>query len=120
MHFGIYTKTDRENKGFQNMDKKQAIIIAKKYLKLLKQNNYKIKHLFIFGSVAKGNGTADSDLDLAIILEDIDDCIETQIQMMKIRRSVDMNIEPHPYRIKDFTEGNPIVAEIKKTGIKIV
>jgi predicted nucleotidyltransferase len=102
------------------MDKKKAIIIAKKYLKLLEQNNYKIIHLYIFGSTVKGKGTEDSDIDIAIVLDDIDDSIETQIHMMKIRRSIDTHIEPHPFRINDFTRYNPIVQEIIRTGIKII
>jgi hypothetical protein len=39
---------------------------------------------------------------------------------MKLRRTVDYRIEPHPFRPEDFTPDNPEVAEILRTGIRII
>jgi len=39
---------------------------------------------------------------------------------MRYRWDVDLRIEPHPFRPEDFTPDNPWVAEILRSGIKIV
>jgi len=39
--------------------------------------------------------------------------------MMKLRRKVDLRIEPHPFVYTDFNPDNPVVYEILKSGIQI-
>jgi hypothetical protein len=38
---------------------------------------------------------------------------------MKLRRKIDLRIEPHPFMISDFIKENPVVNEILKSGILI-
>lgn len=40
--------------------------------------------------------------------------------LKKLRRNIDLRIEPHPIGEKDFNFSNPFVYEISKTGIEIV
>ena len=61
----------------------------------------------------------DSDIDIALVLDRSEDIMETQIAMMKIRRSIDLRIEPHPFIDKDFQSSNPVAHEIMKYGIEI-
>ncbi|MCX6256731.1 MAG: nucleotidyltransferase domain-containing protein [Bacteroidia bacterium] len=100
------------------MDKEQAIEIAKRYIDFLK-GKYDIRNVFLFGSFAKGTNHDDSDIDLAIVLNHITDLIDTQIELMKLRRSIDLRIEPHPFDLNDFNRTNPVVNEILKYGINI-
>ena len=100
------------------MDKKEAIIIAKKYADLV-SHHYQIENVILFGSFAKGTNNPDSDIDLAIIFKSIDDIIEMQIELMKLRTDDDLLIEPHPFAISDFTPSNPIISEIIKNGIEL-
>lgn len=100
------------------MDKEQAIEIAKRYIDFLK-GKYDIQKVFLFGSFAKGTNHDDSDIDLAIVLNHITDLIDTQIELMKLRRSIDLRIEPHPFDLNDFNRTNPVVNEILKYGINI-
>jgi len=74
----------------------------------------------MFGSFAKGTNHEDSDIDIAIVIKNVSDIIDTQIDMMKLRRKVDLRIEPHPFIVNDFNIGNPVVNEILKSGIKII
>lgn len=37
---------------------------------------------------------------------------------MKITRGIDVNIEPHPFTVEEFTKDNPLVSEILRTGGK--
>lgn len=101
------------------MDKADAIIIAKRTLSLVCKK-YKIEKALLFGSYAKGTNNMDSDIDLAIIFNSIDDIIDLQIELMKLRSDDDLLIEPHPFRALDFHISNPLVSEIIKNGIEIV
>ena len=42
------------------------------------------------------------------------------VQLMKLRRDVDMRIEPHPFAKSDFDETNPFIKEIIETGERII
>jgi len=101
------------------MDKGEAIKIARAYIELI-SNKYDIKQTFLFGSYAKGTNHDDSDIDIAVVVNDATDIIDTQIELMKLRRKVDLRIEPHPFKMSDFTKTNPVVNEILKHGIAIV
>lgn len=101
------------------MDKVDAIKIAERYISLVGKK-YKIENAILFGSYAKGINRTDSDIDLAIIFKSIDDIIDLQIELMKMRTDDDLLIEPHPFRVIDFQISNPVVSEILKTGIEIV
>jgi predicted nucleotidyltransferase len=72
--------------------------------------------IVLFGSYAKGNFNEDSDIDIAVILKDYNNLIDTQLDLMRLRRNVDSRIEPHPFRERDFEITNPIVYEILKYG----
>ncbi len=47
------------------------------------------------------------------------DFFATQMKLMRIRRKVDLRIEPHPIKEDDFTGMNPFANEIRKSGIEI-
>lgn len=100
------------------MDKREAIGIAEKYVDSICLK-YDISRAIMFGSFAKGTFHADSDIDIAIVIKNIDDIIDTQIDLMKLRRGIDFRIEPHPFFFADFNRGNPVVNEILKSGIEI-
>ena len=102
------------------MDKNEALIIAEKYIKSI-NSFYKINQAYLFGSFAKGTNHIDSDIDIAIVLGKVKnkDIFDTQIDLMKLRRNVDIRIEPHPIFKKDFNVNNPIFNEILLNGIDI-
>jgi uncharacterized protein len=100
------------------MDKREALEIANTYIDFLK-TKYSIKQAILFGSFAKGTNHDDSDIDIAIIINNVVDIIDTQIELMKLRRKIDLRIEPHPFMVSDFNQSNPVVNEILKYGITI-
>jgi len=100
------------------MDKSEAIKIALKYVDSV-QSKFQIENVILFGSFAKGTNHSDSDIDLAIIFKSIDDIIDMQIELMKMRTDDDLMIEPHPFSLSDFQSSNPVVSEILKTGIEL-
>lgn len=100
------------------MDQGEALKIANKYIDTISKK-YVILQAYMFGSFAKGTNHADSDIDIAIVINNVSDIIDTQIDMMKLRRKVDLRIEPHPFAFADFNDDNPVVHEILKSGIQI-
>ncbi len=97
------------------MDKRDALDIAIKYANAVK-SKYDFVKIILFGSYAKGNFHADSDIDIAVVLKDYNSLIEIQLDLMRLRRKIDSRIEPHPFRERDFNISNPIVNEIIKYG----
>jgi len=100
------------------MDKREAIKIAKRYISLI-ESRYKIVNVILFGSFAKGTNHPDSDIDLAIVFKSVDDIVDMQIELMKMRTDDDLLIEPHPYRESEFENSNPVVYEILRNGIEL-
>lgn len=102
-------------------DKQLIYQKIKQYIRILEENHIKIWRLYLYGSYAKNTYNAESDIDLAVFLEkDNLDGFEEDSQLMKLRRGVDMRIEPHPFAKSDFDETNPYIREITKTGERIV
>ena len=100
------------------MDKNEALNIAINYIDSI-SSKYSVNKAILFGSFAKGTNHDDSDIDIAIILNNVTDIIDAQIDLMKLRRKIDLRIEPHPFKINDFNSSNPVVHEILKYGIII-
>jgi len=78
-----------------------------------------IKKAYLFGSYAKGSQHPDSDIDIAIVLGKMDDFFAVQMQLMRLRRTIDLRIEPHPIWEGDFNIQNPFAYEIEKTGFEL-
>ncbi|MFW5974700.1 MAG: nucleotidyltransferase domain-containing protein [Bacteroidota bacterium] len=100
------------------MDKTEALRLATAYANRVKLK-YDFTKVFLFGSYARGNYHKESDIDVAVILEDFRNLNEIQLDLMRMRRKIDSRIEPHPIRKKDFNINNPIANEIIKYGYDI-
>lgn len=100
------------------MDKGEALKIANLYVDSI-DDRYTILQAYLFGSYAKGTNHEDSDIDVAVVVKNVSDIIDTQIEMMKLRRKIDLRIEPHPFIISDFNQNDPLVNEILKHGVRL-
>lgn len=76
---------------------------------------------YLFGSYAKNLQTPDSDIDIAIVIEDLKDSekFDLQVRLMMLASQFDTRIEPHPLSKSDLNSGNPFAYEIMRTGIEI-
>ena len=93
---------------------------ARQYLNILKKSNIGVKELYLFGSINKGQVDPDSDIDIAVVLDSYKgDIVDVFFLILKLRRNIDIRIEPHPFELKDFNESNPFASEIIRTGKKI-
>ena len=94
--------------------------IGRRYAEVLRRE-LTLRSLYIFGSYATGKYGDDSDIDIAVVSDDLTgDMIEDTFALMRLRREIDTRIEPHPFPTSDFTEDNPIAREIMETGIRVL
>ena len=100
------------------MDKSDALNIARRFAATVKMN-YNPKRIMLFGSYVRGNFHDESDIDIAVVLTEYDDSFDMRLDLMRLRRSIDSRIEPHPFRESDFNAANPIAYEILKYGMDI-
>ena len=76
------------------MDKAEVIEILKTYKELLSKQ-MKFESLILFGSCTKGVQREDSDIDGAVVVDEMSgDYFETRPILWKISRQVDDRIEP--------------------------
>lgn len=95
--------------------------IVRKYVKALERAHIRPKCVYLFGSFAAGEAHEWSDIDVAVVSEDlVGNCMEDAVRLIKLTLDVDLRIEPHPFRPEDFTADNPWAAKIMETGIRIV
>ncbi len=82
-------------------------------------NKYNLLSVWIFGSFAKGTNSENSDIDIALVFDNLEDKFKAQFELMKMRRKIDFRIEPHPLDQKEFTKDNQFADEIINTGLRI-
>lgn len=93
---------------------------VKEYLNVLKKSNIELRALYLFGSTNKGNFNSDSDIDVAVVVDSFGgDIVDIFSLLLKLRRNIDVRIEPHPFEAKDFNDSHPFASEIIRTGKKI-
>lgn len=94
--------------------------IVQKYVDKILEN-YNVEAIILFGSYAKGTEHEDSDIDIAVITDDIEnDIFDEEVKLMILRRGIDYRIEPHIIRIQDYREiSTPFIQEVIDTGIKV-
>ena len=104
------------------MDKRETIIEKVRTYKDLVEKSFpvNIAQFWLFGSYAKGNMHKDSDIDVALIVDHLDDdynILETEPILWKLCEKVDFRIEPHV--IARDTDYAGLINEIQHTGIRI-
>ena len=103
------------------MSKDQVKNIAKEYANKLKTEGYSFFAIYLFGSYAQGRANKWSDIDIAVISDKLKrNWWKNEILLSHLSLEVDSRIEPRGFTIEDFKDdSDPIVYEIKKTGVKI-
>lgn len=94
------------------MDKVQAIKLAQRY-KTAVAERLPLKALYLYGSYSKGTYTADSDIDIAIVVENLnDDYFADTPLLWKLKRKISNLIEPV---LLTEDKSNPLYTDILKT-----
>ncbi len=98
------------------MDKEQAIKLAQRY-KAAVAERLPLKALYLYGSFSKGTYTENSDIDIAVVVEHLnDDYFADTPLLWKLKRKISNLIEP--VLLTEDTS-NPLYSDILKSGILI-
>ena len=104
----------------KSISNKLIMEIVQKYVDKILEN-YNVEAIILFGSYTKGTEREDSDIDIAVVTDDIEnDIFDEEVKLIALRRGIDYRIEPHIIRIQDYKEKNdPFIKEVIDTGIKV-
>ncbi|MDE6444934.1 MAG: nucleotidyltransferase domain-containing protein [Muribaculaceae bacterium] len=98
------------------MDKEQAIRLAKEYKTAVEQQ-MPVKAVYLYGSYSKDNHTPSSDIDVAVVVENLkDDFFADTPLLWKLRRKISNLIEP-VILVEDLS--NPLYYDIVNSGIRL-
>ncbi|MBN2375743.1 MAG: nucleotidyltransferase domain-containing protein [Sedimentisphaerales bacterium] len=92
--------------------------LARRYIQVLQKNGIKPESAWLFGSFARQESDADSDIDIALFFDDVKEKFFKEVELMKFRREVDLRIEPHVISTSETDFSFP--QKIIQDGIKIV
>lgn len=95
--------------------------IIKNYINSVLEQQPGLISAFLFGSYAQNKHRLESDIDIALVFDNLSDSerFNTQVKLMMLASKIDTRIEPHPISKQDFLSNNPFVLEIKRTGIEL-
>jgi len=80
----------------------------------------RIEAAYLYGSQIKGTASEWSDIDLALVSPDFsEDVFRERVALMRIAARVDDRIEPHPFSPQRFEGSDPLVSEIRRTGLRV-
>ena len=96
------------------MDKEAVIEKLNEYVNLVREH-FPVQKVFLFGSYAKGTAREYSDIDVAVIVDKIDDILESEYKLYALRRDIDEMIEPLIFEANS-SDPSGFLEEIQKTG----
>ncbi len=83
------------------------------------QRQQRVQAAYVYGSHARSTATEWSDIDLAVVSPDFGNRFEARLNLMRLAARIDDRIEPNPYTPEDFDANDPLVSEIKRTGVRV-
>lgn len=96
------------------MDKGYVIECVRSFAERARES-LDVQQVILFGSYAKGTATDLSDIDVAIITSSsTDDWLEASTQLFRLRRDIDLSIEP--VLIDSSLDRSGFLEEIRRTG----
>lgn len=99
------------------MDQEKVLSIAKEYASAVR-GIINATAVFLYGSYAKGTATADSDIDIAVVVDEVPgDYLNTVAMLWKLTRSVNHAIEPVLLTKADDTSG--FLQTVQRTGVAV-
>lgn len=99
------------------MDKNEVLNLAKKYAAIVRQE-LDARSIILYGSQAKGNPTESSDIDIAVIVDDIPgDYLDSVALLWRLSRKINADIEPVLLTAADSDSG--FFHTVRETGIPV-
>jgi len=91
--------------------------------RIIKAAGPNLINIFLFGSMAKGRDTINSDIDLCVIIEKRDSKIVEKIKAVSFENKYSNDIQIHVFTSKEFISADknrtPLVRDIIKDGLSL-
>lgn len=99
------------------MDQEKVLNVAKEYAAAVRKV-VNATAVFLYGSYAKGTASKDSDIDIAVVVDEIPgDYLDTMTTLWRLTRSIGQEIEPVLLTAEDDQSG--FLSAIRKTEIAV-
>ncbi len=99
------------------MDKNEVLTYAKEYAAAVRKT-MDTNAILLYGSHAKGTATKNSDIDIAVIVDDISgDYLSAVSTLWKLSRAVNADIEPVLLTSSDSESG--FLRTVRETGVAV-
>ena len=106
-----------QNRGVVRMDQEKVLNIAKGYADTVRRV-LSVKDIYLYGSYARGTANKDSDIDIAVIVDELrEDYLGTLKLLWKLTRCECVDIEPVLLCGREDRSG--FLATVLKTGIPL-
>lgn len=111
-----------EKKELESLDLKVMLILREFIYGITNLETKNIKKIILFGSYAKRTFNENSDLDLAIILEQKNPTEQLLIADLseKLKQRFGKELQCHYFEEKEFQQKSKLIEEIKKDGIVLL
>ena len=95
-----------------------ALSIAGRFAQRVKSELDTDAIVYLFGSHARDEARADSDIDLAVISREFGKNISEDYGMLAVlAHHVNPDIEAHPIVYEDWVDATPFTDEVRKNGV---
>lgn len=102
------------------LDRAERIARVRRYLRALGLERCRA---IVFGSVGRGDFTADSDTDVLVISDDLPETVRARIDLLFAARDVAPEIEPVGWRESDWRRraaaNDQFVAVLQRDGVEV-
>lgn len=75
--------------------------VAKKYVELLHSKKIAFEAVLLFGSAVNGGFNEDSDIDIAVVMQDVPNRFFMELDLARYRHEIDLRIEPHILTVEE-------------------
>lgn len=80
-----------------------------------------VKAAYLYGSYAASDAGPDSDIDVAVISQDLSgNRLEDWMRLNRISSRIDVRMEVIGFRPEQFRDENPLAWEVKTRGLQLV
>ena len=98
----------------------QILKSARSFVNAVEKEGIHLDAAYLFGSYAKGNARPESDIDIALISPDFSEWVDDYAKIRGALLAKDPRIEHVRIRPEHFVDENPLVYEIKTTGVSLL
>ena len=103
------------------MKKEEGLSVARKFRIALAVAGLPVQRVLVYGSVAHGTSTEDSDLDIAVICAPFRETRHDENMVLRtVRSDIDLRISPYCFHPDDFhKEWFGLAQEVERTGVEV-